>query len=167
MLKQRSVRRKKRKFCVNQFSKADESRGTEMSTSESAGNISTASSRKISSSSKVGSKRKKECSTNHNEQNVKGFRLIDLGILGGVVSLLKCPTCECSSLILMESSSKRHGCASEFVDGERCGWLNTFFTSKKQEKCFEVNRCVVYAMRSIGKGHSRATLSHSKRTVRQ
>ena len=34
--------------------------------------------------------------------------------------------------------------------------LLTFFTSKKQEKCFEVNRRVVSAMRSIGKGHSGA-----------
>ena len=97
----------------NQFSKADEGTRTETSTSESAANISTASSRKISSSVKVGSKRKRECSTNHNEQYVEGFRLIDMGILGGVVSLLiKCPTCECSNLILMESSSKQHGCAS-------------------------------------------------------
>ena len=113
MPKQRSVRRKKRKFCGNQFTKADECTEMETSTSESAANISTASSRKLSSSPRVGSKRKRDCSMNHNDQYVEGFRFIGMVILGGVVSLLKCPTCECLSLILMESSSKRHGCASE------------------------------------------------------
>ena len=157
MPKQRSVRRKKRKFCGNQFTKADECTEIETSTSESAANISTASSRKLSSSPRVGSKRKRDCSMNHNDQYVEGFRFIGMVILGGVVSLLKCPTCECLSLILMESSSKRHGCASELrIMCEGCGWLNTFFTSKKQRKSFEVNRRLVYAMRSIGKGHSGA-----------
>ena len=156
MPKQRSVRRKKRKFCGNQFTKEDECTEMETSTSESAANISTASSRKLSTSPRVGSKRKRDCSMNHNDQYVEGFRFIDMVILGGVVSLLKCPTCECLSLILMEGSSKRHGCASELrILCEGCGWLNTFFTSKKQRKSFEVNRRLVY-MRSIGKGHSGA-----------
>ncbi|EDO44911.1 predicted protein [Nematostella vectensis] len=37
-----------------------------------------------------------------------------------------------------------------------CGWKTEFFTSKKQAKSYEVNRRLVYSMRSLGKGHSGA-----------
>ena len=158
MSKQRSVRRKRRRFYGNQFTKTDDNIESEASFhSESTANISTASSRKFSSSPAIGNKRKRECSMDHSDQYVDGFRFIDIAILGGIISLLKCPLRECSKLVLMEGNSRRHGCASELrILCEGCGWMKTFFTSKKPGKCFEVNRRLVYAMRSLGKGHSGA-----------
>ena len=47
-----------------------------------------------------------------------------------------------------------HQCLSFFV--KTCGWKQEFSSSKKQGKGFEVNRRLVYSMRSLGKGHSGA-----------
>jgi hypothetical protein len=37
-----------------------------------------------------------------------------------------------------------------------CGWVYTFHTSKKQGYGFDANKMFVYAMRSLGKGHTTA-----------
>ena len=59
--------------------------------------------------------------------------------------------------MLSENHLERKGCASSLrVFCENCGWKHVFWTSKKQTKSFEVNRRLVYSMRSIGKGHSGA-----------
>ena len=88
---------------------------------------------------------------------VTGFRLVDLEILSNIVSLLPCPECHQSTITLMENNQNRHGFASQLkVFCENCGWEEEFFTSGKGSKAFDVNRRFVYAMRSLGKGHSGA-----------
>ena len=83
---------------------------------------------------------------------VTGFRLVDLEILSNIFSLLPCPECHQSTITLMENNQNKHGFASQLkVFCENCGWKEEFFTSGKGSKAFDVNRCFVYAMRSLGK----------------
>lgn len=50
------------------------------------------------------------------------------------------------------------GCASSLrLTCQNCAWMHLFWTSKRKEKSFEVNRRLVYGMRRIGKGHSGAS----------
>ena len=52
---------------------------------------------------------------------------------------------------------KRKGCASTLrLLCEQCGWKHSFCTSKKQGKSFEMNRRLVYGMRTLGKGYAGA-----------
>jgi hypothetical protein len=37
---------------------------------------------------------------------------------------------------------------------QNCSWNHLFWTSKRTEKSFEVNKRLVYGMRRIGKGHA-------------
>ena len=61
------------------------------------------------------------------------------------------------SIILSEVSFKRKGCSSCLrLFCTSCGWNHSFYTSKKVKKHFEVNRRLVYGMRSIGQGASSA-----------
>ena len=65
----------------------------------------------------------------------------------------------CGDLTLnsMENHIARKGCASNLkLLCENCGWKQEFCSSKKQGKSFEVNRRLVYSMRSLGKGQSGA-----------
>ena len=52
--------------------------------------------------------------------------------------------------------SKKRLCHTTSLFCENCGFQKEFYTSKKQAKSFEVNRRLVYSMRSLGKGHSGA-----------
>ena len=61
------------------------------------------------------------------------------------------------SLLFMEDEIYRKGCASSLrLLCENCGWIYSFYTSKQQGKSFEVNRRIVYSMRTLGKGHTGA-----------
>lgn len=108
-----------------------------------------------------------ECTTTEKQQKestedvhanivgITGYRLVDVELLGRVFSSLRCADCGCFTLT--ENTISRKGCASELrVLCHNCGWRNEFYTSKKQAKSFEVNRRLVYSMRSLGKGHSGA-----------
>ena len=54
----------------------------------------------------------------------------------------------------MEDEINRMGCASSLrLLCENCGGKHSFYTSKQQGKGFEVNRRIVYGMRSLRKGH--------------
>jgi len=57
----------------------------------------------------------------------------------------------------MENHFERKGSSLRLLC-ENCGWKHEFNTSKKQSKSFEVIRRFIYAMRSLGKGHSGAKL---------
>ena len=55
----------------------------------------------------------------------------------------------------MDDSSKRMGCASCLsLTCNSCGWFETFYNSEKNGHFFDINRRMVYAMRSIGCGQS-------------
>ena len=60
-------------------------------------------------------------------------------------------------LLFMEDNLNRKGCALTLrLLCEQCGWKHSFCTSKKQGKSFEVNRRLVYGMRTLGKGYAGA-----------
>ena len=78
-------------------------------------------------------------------------------LLADVFSSLRCAECGNFNLAFMENHLARKGCASRLkLYCENCEWKQEFCSSKKQGKSFEVNRCLVYSMRSLGKGHSGA-----------
>lgn len=57
----------------------------------------------------------------------------------------------------MQNELNRKCCAPSLrLLCENCGWKHSFYTSKQQGKSFEVNRCLVYSMRILGKGHTSA-----------
>ena len=88
---------------------------------------------------------------------ITGFRFFDMEVLSSVFEQLRCGDCGSFSLLLMEDSTKRKGCAStlRFLC-EHWGWKFSFCTSRKQGKSYEVNRRLVYGMRTIGKGYAGA-----------
>ena len=88
--------------------------------------------------------------------NVTGYRFIDMEILSEVFQQVVCKECgESSSLVLEDKKFERKGCASHLrLRCEECGWVFSFHSSKKVNKSFDVNKRLVYAMRSIGQGHA-------------
>lgn len=164
MGKQRSERRKKRRFSGNQFSKPKKT-----ATEVNVGDLPCSTSQQTSVDSQACSaSRRKLSSVPVMEETpaepehtcngyVTGFRFIDLQILASILMLLPCPECYQLTIALMENNQKRQGCASQLkVICQNCGWKEDFFTSPKGEKAYDVNRRFVYAMRSLGKGHSGA-----------
>ena len=70
---------------------------------------------------------------------------------------MPCGECHESALLLEDNSNERYGCASHLrVRCTQCGWVYTFYTSKKVNQFFDINRRLVYAMRAIGQGQSSA-----------
>ena len=91
------------------------------------------------------------------EVEASGFRFVDLAILATILNLLPCKECKQFKLKLFENWSKRKGCASNLsLHCEGCQWKEEFYTSGKISYFFEINRRLVYAMRSIGCGVSSA-----------
>ena len=88
---------------------------------------------------------------------ITGFRFFDMKVLCNVLSMLGCHQCGELDLLFMEDEINRKGCASSLcLLCENCGWKYSFYTSKQQGKSFEVNRRLVYGMRTLGKGHTGA-----------
>ena len=106
-------------------------------------------------------------STEENEPKVRkfseklpeasGYCFMDMKKLATAIELVCCKDCGKCSMTLRELSSKRKGCASclQFFCAS-CGWSYSFYTSKKEKKFFDVNRRLVYGMRTIGRGASAA-----------
>ena len=99
----------------------------------------------------------------HNEYSeedsptITGFRFFDMEFLSSVFEQLRCGDCGSFSLVLMEDSTKRKGCALTLrLLSEHLGWKFSLCTSRKQGKSYEVNRLLVYGMRTIGKGYAGA-----------
>jgi len=69
-------------------------------------------------------------------------------------------------LLFMQNELNRKACASSLhLLCENCGWKHSFYTSEQQGKSFEVNRRLVYSMRTIGKRHTsakKATKNYTK-----
>ena len=92
------------------------------------------------------------------DPSMTGFRLVNMEILNSVFRILQCKeNFECS-FILREQAFKRKGCTSHLrLFCVSCGWVKDFVTSLKvpNQRFSEVNRRLVYGMRSIGCGHFR------------
>ena len=88
---------------------------------------------------------------------ITGFRFFDMEVLCDVLSMLGCHQCGELDLLFMEDEINRKGCASSLhLLCKNCGWKYSFYTSRQQGKSFEVNRRLVYGMRTLGKGHTGA-----------
>ena len=60
-----------------------------------------------------------------------------------------------SCLVMEDKHTKRKECASHLrVRCIECSWVYTFYKSKQIHHGFDVNRKLVYTMRSIGQGHA-------------
>lgn len=89
------------------------------------------------------------------QEELNGYRFIDSAIPSTIFELLLCKECFNCQLTFLDDSSKQVGCASCLSPTcKSCGWTQTFYTSKKMGYTFEINRRMVYAMRSIGCGLS-------------
>jgi len=98
-----------------------------------------------------------EASTSGSWPAITGFRFFDMEILCDVFSMLRCQQCGKLDLLFMEDEINRKGCASSLrLLCENCGWKHSFYTCKQQGKSFEVNRRIVYGMRTLGKGQTGA-----------
>lgn len=152
MSKVRSKYSRKRKFYGNQFV-GEESEVKKKAISNPAPEGSSVSSRKIN----ITQSRKTKDSISSQESNITGFRLIDMEILSAIFKQLPCKECSRLELILHEDTFKRKGCASYLrLLCISCGWIEEFYTSSQVSRFFEVNRRLVYAMRSIGCGSTSA-----------
>ena len=90
------------------------------------------------------------------KSNVTGYRFVDTEMLGELFTQMVCKECgKCSCLVLEDEPRERKGSASHLrVRCKDCGWVYTFYTSKKVQHSFDINKKFVYAMRSIGQGHA-------------
>ena len=162
MGKQRTGYSKKRRFKGNQLSVSSKcSKTSETSTAstsnenvksqsedQAANTCTSASARKIGSVEKSTVPSGNECQMN-------GYRIIDVDILGNVFKSMPCKECLKCQLELVEDDAKRMGSASCLsLHCSSSGHSEEFYTSKKVGYCFEVNRRMIYGMRSIGCGLS-------------
>ena len=163
MSKQRSGYSKKRKFSANQFSvsskclktsktstanTSDENVSKSRSEDQATNTCMSASARKIGLVNKASASSTNECQLN-------GYRIIDVDILGNIFKSMPCKECLECKLELIEDDTKRMGSASCLsLHCSSCGHSEEFYTSKKVGHCFEVNRRMIYGMRSIGCGLS-------------
>ena len=165
--KHRAIRRPKRKFSGNQFTKPskENAKRTKEAKEEAHGSNtlgqhtkkSVSSEKLLLKSDAMESKPGKVEELYEEEATLTGFRFVDMELLGMVFSAMRCADCGEFSIVLSENHSERKGCASSLrVFCESCGWKHEFWTSKKQTLSFEANRRLVYSMRSIGRGHSGA-----------
>ena len=68
--------------------------------------------------------------------------------------MLLCPECQTNNVQLTENSTNKKGLASNLVLQCVCGFQKLFYTSKNVNKTFEVNKRMVYSMRSCGQGYA-------------
>ena len=166
-------RRKKRQFYGNRFTNNRRVNNEELEVEEStsSGSVaglshdgeeakeSSASFRKLQSTAQEEKPKPKldESPTKGTSPTITGFRFCDMEVLSSVFSQLRCGECGDFSLLFTEDNLKRKGCASTLrLLCEQCGWKHSFCTSKKQGKSFEINRRLVYGMRTLGKGYAGA-----------
>jgi hypothetical protein len=151
-------RQNKRRFSGNRFVKNAKKSCTN-ETHQNCANSNDADAQSISSASVSASSRKINVieSPNATKESLHatGYRFIDIEILSEVFQQVLCKECgESSSLVLEDKKIERKGCASHLrLRCEECGWVYKFYSSKKVKKSFEYKR-LIYAMRSIGKGHA-------------
>ncbi|XP_028392982.1 uncharacterized protein LOC114517447 [Dendronephthya gigantea] len=159
-------RSKKRKFCGNRYDnsakkkRVDTVDGDTISADPSTSAANEAVLNTSASAKKIGFSDIPDDSS-YSEQSqstdVSGYRFVDLQIMSEFVSEVCCKECGSSCLVLEDNPRERKGSASHLrARCEACGWVYTFYTSKKVGHSFDVNKRFVYAMRSLGEGHTSA-----------
>ena len=109
-----------------------------------------------SSTSKIVDLSSSVLSTSSPDDRLTGFRLIDISIFANVVSCFACSECLSATLRVNENFPKIQGFASHLsVVCSNCGQSRNFYTSQKCKYCvYEVNRRMVYSMRSCRVGYA-------------
>lgn len=150
-----SSRTKKRKFHGNRF-KESVKKVRLGSESDSVGqSTSTDSCQNISASArKIGDQSLRNVPPINS--NITGYRFVDMELLNNVFQQMMCKECGNSAgLVLEDNPRERKGSACHLrVLCKECGWVYTFYTSKKVQHSYDINKRFVYAMRSNGQGHS-------------
>lgn len=162
---------KKRRFYGNRFTNANKSvvstpaAREHINDVELGNNISTASAAKIipvitecitGNINENDNDNSKNISDNkYNKDNITGYRFMDMEILSDIIKTLCCPECRNQRLELKENFSNKQGLASCLVVVCACGYTHPYHTSRScGKKGFDINRRIVYTMRSCGLGYS-------------
>ena len=90
-------------------------------------------------------------------EEISGSRIVDCSMLENLFTLLHCPNCNMATVRLSEDHSKRQGLASLLVvTCSKCDFRTQCYTSLSQqgERDFDVNKRIVYSMRSCGQGYA-------------
>jgi hypothetical protein len=82
-----------------------------------------------------------------------GYRIMDIKILSDVIHRLQCPDCG-ESVSLTENHSLRKGFSSALEISCACIFKLKFQTSRNIKNGFDVNKRIVYTMRTLGQGHA-------------
>jgi len=88
---------------------------------------------------------------------LSGFRFIEISILSSVLMSLAFPECFSIGMILHENFTKKKGLSSHLsAVCKSCSYSRNFYTSPVCGKYegFEINRRIVYALRSCGVGYN-------------
>lgn len=143
----------KRKFGGNQYTKIKKNNGTERRKS-----VVSDEAKRTSTSGKKVVDVPVSSIPKHNE-DIQGYRIIDMFILDAMINKLLCPKCKDFGLNLYEDQPKRRGMASLiFIKCTKCdSYYQENFTSKPvqhvsptQGRCkYDINVRSVYAMRDI------------------
>lgn len=89
------------------------------------------------------------------DPRITGYRIVDVELLSDVIEILCCPTCKMSTLRLHENFSKKKGLASILaLKCENCNFEKEFSSSRQAGKGYDINRRILYSMRSLGQGYS-------------
>lgn len=83
--------------------------------------------------------------------------IMDMAIFSDMINLLCCPNCKQTGVKILHQ--KRYGLATKCkMYCQYCSFEKVFWSSQKVEtgRAFDVNRRMVYALRSVGIGHSGA-----------
>ncbi|XP_032238287.2 uncharacterized protein LOC5512949 [Nematostella vectensis] len=172
-------RRRKRRFCGNRFtgslnleeseykrvenspneSENEPSCSTDMEPVQEGNPAKSASFRKLSKTAVEADTVPKpsQSTAKVSDAKVTGYRFVDMDILSNIFALLRCGDCGEFCLVLGEDEHNRKGCASKLrLTCQNCDWKHITYTSKVQGQSYEVNRRLVYSMRTLGKGHTGA-----------
>ena len=92
--------------------------------------------------------------TSANNEQITGYRLVDMAILVFIFSELGCPECCKCELNLTETFLKKKGLAScLLLTRKNCGYSKEFYTSVSNDDSFDINVRTIYSMRACGKGY--------------
>ena len=86
---------------------------------------------------------------------ITGYRVIDTELLAVAFAQLSCPACSNNTITLREKNSKKYGLASCLrIKCTTCEYSYDFYTSRRNNKSYDVNKRIVYGMRTIGHGYT-------------
>ena len=81
------------------------------------------------------------------KDSIAGYRLADMEILSSLFITLKCPGCDEQSISLIENLGHKQGLSTELsIVCSNCDYRNSFISSKKVNKSYDVNNRIVYSM---------------------